>query len=96
RFANTGEITGGVSFDVSGGDAILATGGASTTLGAEDTLNIEGTDADVGFDGDTGETAVLRLSEGSNLHFTADENGLETIEEFRSGAFGDAPNVQSG
>ena len=96
RFANTGEITGGVSFDISGGDAILATGGASTTLGAEDTLNIEGTDADVGFDGDTGETAVLRLSEGTKLNFTADENGIETIEEFRSGAFGDAPNVQSG
>ncbi|MFL4468334.1 hypothetical protein ACERZ8_00050 [Tateyamaria armeniaca] len=50
----------------------------------------------MGFDGDTGETAVLRLSEGSELNFTADENGLETIEEFRSGAFGDAPNVQSG
>ena len=50
----------------------------------------------MGFDGDTGETAVLRFSEGSSLSFTADEDGLETIEEFRSGAFGDSPNVQSG
>lgn len=95
RFANTGDIAGGVSFDITDGQVLLGTGGASTTLEAGDTLAIDGTEAKVGFDGDDGRTAGLYLNDDAVLRFVADADGLETIEEFRSGGFGDAPNVHS-
>ncbi|MEL6296773.1 MAG: Ig-like domain-containing protein, partial [Pseudomonadota bacterium] len=95
RFANTGEISGGVSFDISDGQVLLATDGASLTLEAGDMLEITGTQAKVGFDGEDRLTAGLYLKEGATLSFVADDQGLETIEEFRSGGLGDTPEVHS-
>ncbi|MEO0766901.1 MAG: hypothetical protein AAFY75_12865, partial [Pseudomonadota bacterium] len=40
-------------------------------------------------------TAGLYLKEGATLSFVADDQGLETIEEFRSGGLGDTPEVHS-
>jgi len=74
---------------------VLATGGSEYDLGAGDTLTVIG-DAAIGFDDDTGGMAVLDMHAGATLAFTADAGKLGTIEEFRTGAFGDAPDVQSG
>ncbi|MEL6467649.1 MAG: hypothetical protein AAFQ58_22010 [Pseudomonadota bacterium] len=95
RFANTGEISGGVSFDITDGQVLLATDGAALTLEAGDVLEITGTQAKVGFDGEDRLTAGLYLKEGATLSFVADDQGLETIEEFRSGGLGDTPEVYS-
>ena len=95
RFANTGEISGGVSFDITDGQVLLATDGAELTLEAGDVLEITGTQAKVGFDGEDRLTAGLYLKEGATLSFVADDQGLETIEEFRSGGLGDTPEVYS-
>ena len=97
RFANTGHVDGDVDFYIRGGDALLATDNATMDLEAGDALKIFGDDADVGFDGKSGGTGVLRLHEGSMVKFIADADGFSTIEEFRSGAFGaNNPNIQSG
>ncbi len=96
RFANTGDVDGGISANITDGQAILATDGGRFDLHQGDALNIFGNEAKVGFDGAAGETAVLRFGDGSHLSFTADTDGVSTIEEFRSGAMGEAPNVQSG
>ena len=96
RFANTGDIGGNTEMNIHDGQAILATGGANYDVESGSELNIFGSDADVGFDSDDGDTAVLRLSEGGTVSFTADNNGISGIEEFRSGAMGDNPDVASG
>ncbi len=96
RFANTGEMDGNVDLTASDGEAILATGGAAYEVGAGNTLDIVGTDAQVGFDGDDGDTAVLRLDAEGAVSFSAENGALETIEEFESGAYGETPDVLSG
>ena len=50
----------------------------------------------MGFDGDDGGIAILDMHADATLAFSAQDGGFGSIEEFRSGAFGDAPNVQSG
>lgn len=94
RFANTGTM-GNVDLTASGGQVILATGGAEYDVDAGFGLTIHD-NAKVGFDGAGGGTAILDLHEGSKLSFLADSDGLGEISEFRSGAFGDGPDVQSG
>jgi hypothetical protein len=97
RFANTGLFHGNADIDVTDGQAILATDGADFILRDGSELEIVGNDADVGFDGGNGGTGVLLLDEGATLHFDAEGNRLGTIEEFRSGAYGEnGPNIQSG
>lgn len=95
RFANTGDFNGTADINVTDGQAILATSGANMTLGADSHLIINGGKAKVGFDGDDGGIATLQM-EGGNINFIADETGFSTIEETRSGAFGDEPDVLSG
>ncbi len=95
RLANTGTVEGGVDLAVSGsGQAILGTDGDHFDFEGG-SLHIEGARARVGFDGDAGGTAVLRAG-GGTLSFAAGEDGLGQVSEFRSGAFGDAPDVRSG
>ncbi len=96
RFANTGDMSGNTQTTISDGQAILATDGANYDIEAGSELHIDGSDGRVGFDGATGDTAVLRLSEDGTLSFSADSDGIAGIEEFRSGAFGDSPDVASG
>ena len=97
RFANTGLFHGNADIDVTDGQLILATDGADFVLRDGSELEIVGNDADVGFDGGNGGTGVLLLDEGATLHFDAEGNRLGTIEEFRSGAYGEnGPNIQSG
>lgn len=96
RFANTDLFVGNVDIDITDGQAILATDGADFVLQSGSEINIVGDEAQVGFDGDEGGTGVLLLGEGSELRFTAEDGQLGTIEEFRSGAEGDNPNIQTG
>ncbi|WP_169788559.1 right-handed parallel beta-helix repeat-containing protein, partial [Litoreibacter arenae] len=96
RFANTDLFVGNADVDITDGQAILATDNADFVLRDGSELNIVGDDARVGFDGDEGGTGVLLLDQGSELRFTAQNGQLGTIEEFRSGAEGDQPNIQSG
>ncbi|MEJ6396198.1 hypothetical protein V8J82_23290, partial [Gymnodinialimonas sp. 2305UL16-5] len=96
RFANTGDVTGQIDLHVTGGQAILATGGAEFEVNDGSRILVDGSDARVGFDGDDGDTAILDIGDNGGLAFIADENGLGVISEFRSGAHGDAPNVLSG
>ena len=65
------------------------------TIGAGSSLTITGDDARVGFDGDDGGIATLQM-DGGRIDFVADATGFAGIEEFRSGAFGDEPDVLSG
>ena len=96
RFANTGAFHSSAGLTASGdGQAILATGGASFDLEAGATLEIDGGLGRVGFDGANGGHATLRLDDASTVHFVADKSGIGTIGEFRSGRFGDNPNVTS-
>ena len=96
RFANTGDMDGNTQTTVTDGQAILATDGANYDIGAGSRLHIDGSEGRVGFDGEDGDTAVMRLSEDGTLRFSADRDGFAGIEEFRSGAFGDSPDVASG
>ncbi|MEM6635713.1 MAG: hypothetical protein AAF667_07455 [Pseudomonadota bacterium] len=98
RFANTGVFSGNADLSVSeDGQAILATENARFEQGAGNTIGVTGNGARVGFDGANGGIAVLDLNDSGTLGFETDGDGdLGHIGEFKSGAYGDAPNVQSG
>jgi hypothetical protein len=95
RFANTGQLSGNVSLTVEDGNAILATHGAVASLTDGAALHIIGDEADVGFDGTGGGSAALEVGQGGVLSFKAQNGEINTIEEFRSGAFGDDSDVRS-
>ena len=97
RFVNTVDTGSAdpLTINVSGGQAILAAAGATLNLSGGDILTVEGSAANLGFDGETGGLALLTFDTNAELHFDADSGGFSTIREFRSGAFGDAPNVAS-
>ena len=95
RFANTGKFDGLFDILANDGQTLLGVDDAELTVGDGSTLNINGSDAQVGFDGQEGGVSVLDL-DGGTLSITADDNGISTIEEFRSGALGNEPNVLSG
>ncbi len=95
RFANTGDMAG-ADLTATGGQTILATGGAEYDVSSSKTLAVFEAAAKVGFDGNDGGMAILDMQEGSTLAFAAQDGDLGTIEEFRSGAFDDAPDIQSG
>lgn len=95
RFANTGDFSG-ADMNVTGGDAILATGGATYEVSSGRTLSIDG-GSDAGFDGDDGGMAILDMDPGAILALGVEDGQLGSIAEFRSGAFGESePDVQSG
>jgi hypothetical protein len=95
RFANLGDFTGNFDISVTDGQAILATSGAEMRIGEDSRLTVTGDEAKVGFDGADGGIATLHM-EGGRLDFIADETGFSGITEFRSGAYGDEPDVLSG
>ncbi|MEO9899043.1 MAG: calcium-binding protein [Paracoccaceae bacterium] len=97
RFVNTVNTSSAdpLTINISGGQAILATAGATFNLSGGDILTIEGSAANLGFDGETGGLAMLTFDTDAELRFDADSGGFSTIREFRSGAFGDSPNVAS-
>ena len=96
RFANTGAFHSSAGLTASGdGQAILATGGASFELEAGARLEIDGGLGRVGFDGADGGHATLLLDDASTVQFVADKTGIGSIGEFRSGKFGDSPDVIS-
>ena len=96
RFVNAGTFDSPVRLTSTGGQTILATGGAEFRVDAQSHVHIDGAASRIGFDGDTDETALIRFEPGAMLEFTATSDGMSTIGEFRSGAFGDAPAIGSG
>ena len=95
RFVNTG-LMETTDLTATGGQTVLATGGAEFDLGASRTLAVFDAAAKVGFDGDDGGIAIIDMHEGATLAYSAASGGLGTIGEFRTGAMGDAPDVLSG
>jgi hypothetical protein len=91
RFANQGAVTGTITMNVSGGQVLLVAGSGSFDLGAGSLIEITGDDARIGFDGTAGAVAAMQIDAGATLSFIADETGVSTIEEFRSGAYGETP-----
>lgn len=97
RLANTGDVTGNLDLTVQdNAQIILASDDASYEIGEGNLLDVEGGDTKIGFDGEAAGTAVLQLTEGGTLRLTAVDGEIATIEEFRSGALGDATDVRSG
>lgn len=96
RFVNEGDFDSPAMLTATGGQTVLATGGAEFRAGDQTRLQIEGTAPRVGFDGDSDDPAIVRFDPGATLAFTAGADGVSAIEEFRSGAFGDIPAMQSG
>lgn len=96
RFANTGDFGGNTNVEIRDGQAILATDNGAYEVEDGSRLEVIGNTAEVGFDDDDGDTAVLRLEEDGTLAFKAKGGALGTIEEFNSGAYGSAPDVLSG
>lgn len=94
RFANTGNFTGATSIEVNDGQAILATDGAQLVLQNDSELRINGSDARVGFDGQNNGVAVMQMDQDAVLTFAADSEGFSTLEEFRSGKWGDQDNAE--
>lgn len=95
RLVNTGDMAN-TDLTVDGGQAILASDGAEFDVSSGRTLAIFDAAAKVGFDGDDGGMAILDLDSEATLSIGSSDGEIASIEEFRSGAFGDAPNVQSG
>ena len=91
RFVNTGVVTGPIAASISGGQAILATGGGSYLI---DRLTIVGTGAKIGYDGESG-SAAITMNASSVLDYDLGASSVSTIKEFRSGAYGATPNVAS-
>lgn len=94
RFVNTGALRD-ASLTATGGEAVLATGGALFGVSAGETLSLSG-GAEAGFDDDDGGMGLLVFEEGSTLELTTGDGALGSIGEFRTGAFGDEPDVLSG
>ena len=96
RFVNTGLFDAPVMLSATGGQTILATGGGEFRVDAQGHVDITGATTRIGFDGNDDGTAILRFEAGATLRFISSEGKLGVLEEFRSGAFGPAPSVQSG
>ncbi|WP_299552904.1 hypothetical protein [uncultured Tateyamaria sp.] len=95
RFANTGSINGNVDLVIESGQAILSANGGTYVVGRDEELVIDGADALAGFDGSGADRGTIRFEAGADLIIASDGGGLGSIAEFRSGAFGDNPNVTS-
>ena len=94
-FVNTTDATD-MDLTVSGGTAVLATGGAEFDLSDSRTLAVFEAAAKVGFDGENGGIALLDMHEGSTVAFAAEDGDLATIEEISTGVYGSEPDVLSG
>jgi hypothetical protein len=96
RFANTGDFRMNADMSVTGGQALLGVDSAKYAVTNGSTLEVAGSAGKVGFDGDQNGIAILGIGRDGTLAFTAENGALGSITEFRSGAFTDAPRVQSG
>jgi hypothetical protein len=94
RFANTGDVTD-TSLAVTGGDAILATGGAIWGVSGDETLAVNSSSADIGFDDGDGGVGLLVFEEDATLFYSVQDGRLGTIEEVDTGAF-ETSDVRSG
>jgi hypothetical protein len=85
-------------YAVTDGSRLEVVGGSEFTVihPTDPTRSVKAAAARVGFDGQEGGISILGLADGGTLAFRAKDNDLGTIEEFRSGALGAAPNVRSG
>lgn len=96
RFANFGQMVGAVDMTVGdNAQAILVTSGGVFDIRADSRLTLEGSRTKVGFDGLGGKTGVIHFGDDADLAFVADAKGMSGIGEFRSGAFGAAPDIQT-
>ncbi|MEM6742865.1 MAG: hypothetical protein AAF676_03880, partial [Pseudomonadota bacterium] len=96
RFANTGAFKGQATLAATDGQVVLGVDDALYAVTDGSRLEILGAEARVGFDGAENGIALLGLDPGGTLAFTAADGALGSIREFRTGAFGDAPQVGSG
>jgi hypothetical protein len=96
RFANTGDFRMNADMSVSGGQAMLGVDSARFAVTNGSKLEIAGSAGKVGFDGEQNGIAILGIGRDGTLAFTAENGALGSITEFRSGAFENAPRVQSG
>ncbi|WP_425092019.1 hypothetical protein [Tropicimonas sp. S265A] len=87
RLGVSGAITGGVTVDLTEEGSFVVYQGAAATFDSADRLSITGGKARVGFDGQGG-VGLMRFLSGSNLVFAADDDGMATIQEFRTGKYG--------
>ncbi len=95
RFGNVGVFDGAFNMNITdNAQIIFATNDAEMIVDGDDKITISGSDAKVGFDGDNGGDAVLSL-DGGTLAFDLDKASTVMIREFKSGHFGDAPDVNS-
>ncbi|MFK7839333.1 MAG: tandem-95 repeat protein [Bdellovibrionales bacterium] len=97
RFANTGDWDGSYSLDISGNAQVIFAAGynATFTVDSGDSIMIAGSNAKVGFDGSDAGDASLILKGGGTLAFDIDGDDITTIREFKSGHFGDTPDINS-
>ena len=95
RFANTGKFDGLFDLVSKSGQTLLGVDNAEMTVGNGSKITVDGSKAEVGFDGANGGVSVVEMETGGTLEMVADGGGLATIEEFRSGNLGDAPDVLS-
>ena len=93
RFVNTGDMAG-ANLTANDGEVILASENGTFELSSGDTLTV-GAGAEVGFDGENGDMAILDLEDGATVAFDAEGNSLGSISEFHSGAFNNS-GVKSG
>jgi hypothetical protein len=96
RFANTGDFRMNADLSASGGQTLLGVDSAKYAVTNGSTLEVAGSAGKVGFDGEQNGIAILGIGRDGALAFTAENGALGSITEFRSGAFEDAPRVQSG
>jgi hypothetical protein len=96
RFANTGNFRMNSDLTASGGQTLLGVDDATFAVTNGSRLEIAGDDGKVGFDGAENGISILGIGSGGTLAFSAKGGALGSIEEFRSGALGDAPKVLSG
>ena len=95
RFANTGKFSGLFDLVAKSGQTLLGVDTAEMEIGDGSKITVDGSKAEIGFDGANGGVSVVEMQTGGTLEMVADSGGLATIEEFRSGNLGDAPDVLS-
>jgi hypothetical protein len=96
RFANTGNFRMNTDLTASGGQTLLGVDSARYAVTNGSRLEVAGDDGKVGFDGEANGISILGIGDEGTLAFSARDGALGTIEEFRSGALGDSPDVLSG
>jgi hypothetical protein len=96
RFANTGDFRMNADLTASGGQTLLGVDDARFAVTNGSRLEVLGANGKVGFDGEENGISILGMGRDGTLAFTAKDGAIGSIEEFRSGALGDAPRVMSG